>query len=287
MIRLSTPGLPAAVVVATTVLTAYSTGPTGQVGDATGSPAQTTACSSCHNGGSYEPETELSLLDADGTSQTSYTAGETYTLRVSIAGADEAVGYGFQAVAIDADVEQAGAFGQPPEGTRVSPFGGAEYLEHARRLAEPLVEIDWTAPEAGTGEVTVYAAGNAVNGGGTSGDNVDLATLVIAEAGAPSVDTAVVDTAVVDTTSAVRLGLPRDAWSAYGSAPGRIRVEAVGEIGVGTRAIAFDAGGRELARRELAGGSADLDLGSVAGVVVVRLVDPEGRAGTRRVVVTQ
>lgn len=283
MVRLSAPLVPVLVVAAAAALTANSGGPTGAQGDVSGSPAQDRACASCHLGGSFAPETTLELLDADGTPQTRYAAGETYTLRVAITEADAAAGYGFQAVILAADTTQAGAFGQPADGTRVFPFRGAEYFEHTRRLAEPTAEIAWTAPEAGTGEVTVYAAGNAVNGNGsTSGDNVDLATLVVAEAVAPPVDTV-----AVDTTSAARSALPRDAWAAYASAPGRIRVEARGDLGVGASAIAFDAGGRELARRELAGGSIDLDLGSVAGVVVVRLVDPAGRAGTRRVVVTR
>ena len=170
---------------ALTVLNSFSSGISG-AHDATGSPLSTIQCGSCHNGGNFGTDTQVRLVDANGTMQSSYIPGETYTLQVEIATTTAPSAYGFQAVVLDGANAQAGRFGTPASGIRVRARNGIEYIDHTRRLQTNLIEIDWTAPAMGTGQVDVYAVGNAINGnGGTSGDLPDTGTLSLAEGMAP------------------------------------------------------------------------------------------------------
>ena len=167
------------------VLTSYSSGITS-TGDATGSPLSNRNCAGCHSGGTFGTDTQVRLLDANGAAVASYVPGETYRLQVEIATTTAPGGYGMQAVVLDARDAQAGAFGTPPSGLRVSARGGVDYVDHTRRLPDAVHEIEWRAPAAGTGTVSVYAVGNAVNGnGGTSGDQPDTGSLTVQEAAAP------------------------------------------------------------------------------------------------------
>ena len=167
------------------VLTSYSSGITS-TGDATGSPLSNRNCAGCHNGGTFGTDTQVRLLDANGAAVASYVPGETYRLQVEIATTTAPGGYGMQAVVLDARDAQAGAFGTPPSGLRVSARGSVDYVDHTRRLPDAVHEIEWRAPAAGTGTVSVYAVGNAVNGnGGTSGDQPDTGSLTVQEAAAP------------------------------------------------------------------------------------------------------
>lgn len=268
--------LPALAAVSAVALTAYSSGPTDRVGDVSGSPfAAANACANCHNGGSLTPETTLELVGADGTSRDAYVPGATYTLRVAVTGADEAGGYGFQAVVLDGADVQAGVFGDDaPDGTRVAPLARRSYFEHSRRREDSTAEISWTAPAAGTGDVTVYAAGNAVNGNGNiSGDNVDLAAVTFAE------DT---DTDTDTGTTAVS-GVISSDWGASSASPGLLRVRLPADLGTGARVSVVDPAGRTLVQRDAAGEEMHLWVPVGAGVLAVHLAAADGRRGVRRV----
>ncbi len=143
-----------------------------QEADRTGSPLSTANCGACHGGGNFSPSLEASLLD-EGMPVNSYTPGKDYTVRLSIAAANNPSAYGFQAVALKAaDNTNAGTFKSPPTGFRVINLNNRLYAEHSSRRTSPIVEIPWTAPAAGTGTVRLYAAGIAANANnGISGDN--------------------------------------------------------------------------------------------------------------------
>lgn len=164
-------------------LSSYSSGPTSLAGDVTGSPLTVRTCASCHNGGRFRPMTTISLLDNVGQQVTSYQPNQLYRLQVEIDSDPQPNAYGLQAVVLDSNNNQAGTFGTPANDLRISTFDARNYLEHRRRLSQKTISIDWTAPEKGTGPITVYAAGNAVDaGGGQGGDNVKTATLNLPEA---------------------------------------------------------------------------------------------------------
>ncbi|MBK8504841.1 MAG: T9SS type A sorting domain-containing protein [Saprospiraceae bacterium] len=149
--------------------------------DRTGSPLSPGFCNACHSGGSFGTEVSLLLVDINNDTIAEYIPANTYTLKVSIA-ASGAEGYGFQTVPLTSSDMAAGTFGSPAAGTQITNIGGASYFEHSNRSGTSKFEIEWTAPEAGTGVVTFYAAGNAVNANSDpSGDNSDTTSLTIVE----------------------------------------------------------------------------------------------------------
>jgi hypothetical protein len=160
----------------------HSSGPGSvQNTDRTGSPLSPDFCKACHSGGSFGTEVSILLLGENDTI-TEYVPATTYTLQVKVS-ATGAEGYGFQAVALDINNAGVGAYGTAASGTQVTAVAGVNYFEHSARSASPTFEIEWTAPDAGAGDVTFYAAGNAVNANfQTSGDLPDTAKLVLTEA---------------------------------------------------------------------------------------------------------
>lgn len=226
----------------------------------------------------------MELLDAEGTPQTAYIPGETYTLRVSIANADDAMAYGFQAVVLDtAATTDLGTYGATSDGAQTSPFGQRTYFEHSTPLQEPLAEVEWTAPAAGAGDIVVYAAGNAVNGNRSiSGDNVDLVEVRFAEATSGGADTTATDTIATDTTSAIALIAAED-WAVAQVDEQTLRVSLPEGIDGAAAVDVVDVAGRCLASVEHALGTVDVALPEVTALVVVRIATPDGRVGVRKV----
>ena len=171
----------------------FSNGPAGGDGgngprlqDRSGSPfaiAQGPTCAACHNNGSFDSGVTIELLD-NGASVDNYVPEQNYTLRYTvIANSGTPSKYGVQSVILkNSNNINAGTFGDPPTGTRVAAISTRRYFEHTTPSSTNAFEIEWTAPEAGTGEITVYAGGAAVNGNGTNGgDNGAGVTLVLTE----------------------------------------------------------------------------------------------------------
>lgn len=238
------------------LLSAYPEGPAERDGiDRTGSPINTIEqrCGTCHRGGSYDPDLSIELLEG-GERVRSYIPGSTYTLRLATAATGSPAAYGFQAVALADDLSAAGTYGEPPAGFQVTELDGRPYLEHGERQPSSSVEIAWTAPEAGTGTVTIYAAGNAVNGAdGSSGDNADEEIEVVTEAAAsPTLEPALA------ATRLMRLG------------DGRLRIEVPAGAESGDLVYAtHDLAGRRLDAGSLAAGAAVVESqASVAAIVV-------------------
>lgn len=146
------------------------TGATQQT-DRTGSPLSPGICSECHGGGSFAPSVEARLLKNNAV-VTQYTPGEDYTFRLTITATNGTPArYGFMAVALRSNNTNAGTWDSPPAGTRTITINGREYFEQSSPRTANSFDIKWKAPAAGSGLVRFYAAGNAVNGNGsTSGD---------------------------------------------------------------------------------------------------------------------
>lgn len=168
----------------------FSSGPAaGNDLDRTGSPLAGGAfCQQCHTAGAFNPSLDIKLMD--GTDEvTSYMPGRTYKLVLTnMADMNPAPAvYGFQTTILDANDVFVGAFGTEPTDMRITPLNGVDYWEHRRRLTTNTVEIDWTAPDAGTGAVNIYSATIAANGAaGTAGDGAANGTLEIPESGVGS-----------------------------------------------------------------------------------------------------
>lgn len=62
-----------------------------------------------------------------------------------------------------------------------------EYVQHSRAASDPSFTFEWTPPAGATGNLIVYAAGNAANGNGSnSGDRVYLANLTLTPGASPT-----------------------------------------------------------------------------------------------------
>ena len=158
------------------------TGAPGSFQQDSGQPG-TCANSNCHGmGGAFDPTLTIELLDGMDV-VTAYEPGNTYMLRITnTPGMGTPDRYGFQAVALDSTHAQAGQWGTLGTGQQEATLSGRSYVEHSAGLPTGTFEMEWIAPEGGTGEVTIYAASNAANGnGGAGGDGIASDSLKIEE----------------------------------------------------------------------------------------------------------
>jgi len=160
-------------------------GNTGAPGDETQG-GQAVTCMSCHNQGPISASLAITVLDADGNSVTQYVPEQDYTARVTItATGPNLSGYGFQMIGLrdsnDSDLK--GFSDMNPNNYKLASIpGGRVYAEHDNISTSNTFNVKWKAPIAGTGSVTLYAAGNGVNGNGTtSGDGASFSALKLTE----------------------------------------------------------------------------------------------------------
>ncbi len=249
-------------------LSSYSSGPSGRSEDATGSPLTTTACTTCHNGGNFSPTTAISILDG-GSSVSDYEPGKTYTLQLSTTAENSPSGYGFQAVVLDATNGNAGSFGAAPASFRVSTLNSREYFEHSSSQSSSTVEVEWTAPAAGTGDVTVYVGANAIDGGGsTAGDNATLVELTISE-GAPS------------STSDVNAS---GEFKAYQTSASSLALELGENLSFPVQYSIQDVSGRVIQSGTTSSFESNVALnGEASAIVMVVIRDAGGRTGAQQI----
>jgi hypothetical protein len=162
--------------------------------DSTGSPINgNQTCAMCHGSNNFTPSIASELKDANGNVITgSYTPGETYILKITMAaGTGAPTGYGWQATVLDASNSMAGSFASPMSGAQVSTLSGVQYIEQTAASPVPFTTVEWTAPAAGAGDVTIYAAGICSNtNSGAGGDGAaSLTPVVLTEASVSSVST--------------------------------------------------------------------------------------------------
>ncbi|MBK7880030.1 MAG: T9SS type A sorting domain-containing protein [Saprospiraceae bacterium] len=134
----------------------------------TGAPKENTVCKSCHNG-PIDVSLKLQVF-FNGDTVASYKPGEKYLVKVTVnhIGGNTPKGYGFQMLVLNASLGIDG-----PDLKNLSPatknvkistaLNNRLYAEHNNRSDVNIFEINWTAPTAGSGPVSFYAAGNGVN----------------------------------------------------------------------------------------------------------------------------
>ena len=157
----------------------------GPATTAPGESGQTCGQSGCHNGGAFDVAPEIELTDAAGDVVLGYVPGETYTVSLKINHSGLPAGYGFQMVCLtDADNTGVNTFSNFVGDIDDIMLLDRQYVEQKSRLPVDLIPLTWTAPEFGTGDVTFYAAANAVNGNGNSGgDGAGITSTTIVEGG--------------------------------------------------------------------------------------------------------
>jgi hypothetical protein len=146
----------------------------------TGAPPSFNTCSNCHSGGTGTGSISITGLPATITPNTQYPISVTISRTNSV----PQLG-GFQMVVQNEMNQNSGTLSnpQPVPNAALDTEGGKTYFEHANALAfggnnSITYTVDWTSPASGTGNITMYAAGNLANGnGGTSGDKIVTATV--------------------------------------------------------------------------------------------------------------
>ena len=173
------------------VLQGRSSGPGAvaslQVSGAPGSGGSLGTCgnSGCHTAGAFNPSLSLQLLDGTTLEPVdNYIPGENYQLRLNFSAGAGVQGYGMQAVILDEADQNVGAWIESslPPSIQITDLSNRRYIEHSQPESSTVWGVDWTAPAAGSGPITVYAAGIASNlNGNSGGDGVTSAFLTIPE----------------------------------------------------------------------------------------------------------
>jgi len=145
--------------------------------DRTGSPLGAGSCQTCHNAGAFNPSALIEILSGDNP-VTEYEPGAQYTMRITTTATGSPANYGFQAVALDGANENAGSW-LAGSGYATVDLVGRSYAEQDTPSTSNVQNVIWTAPTAGTGDVSFYAATSTTNGNNaSSGDNGAVAPAV-------------------------------------------------------------------------------------------------------------
>lgn len=157
---------------------------TGQgVTTAPGESGQYCGSVGCHFNGAFDPELKITLTDSQGNLVNNYIPNETYTVNMQIDHTGNPAGYGFQIVSLkDSDNSGINTWADLTSQMQGVNVDDRQYIEQRTIITNELIQLTWTAPEVGTGSVSFYGVGNAVNGNGTSaGDGADTSFLKIVE----------------------------------------------------------------------------------------------------------
>jgi hypothetical protein len=166
IIRVGVPALLA--VLAPLLSTSALASSSGPLNGYTGAPGEPN-CTACHT--SFPVNSGAGSLAVTGLPG-SYAPGETYDLQVHLIDPD-ASRWGFEFTILDAAGQSAGTLANVSTATQVSTdaLSGKVYAKHTLsgtrngQVNEADWTVRWTAPAAGSGDLTLYVAGNAANGG--------------------------------------------------------------------------------------------------------------------------
>lgn len=162
------------------------TDPTGSPNARTGSPGDggnTCAISGCHTG--FSVGTKLNVISST-IPEEGYTPGTKYTITATAKSATNRNTFGFQISPQSPTGTLLGTI-TITNSTQTQVTGGAKYVTHKQAgisgsNGTKTWSFDWTAPVAGTGDVTFYGAFNHANGnGGSTGDSIFKTTYVVKE----------------------------------------------------------------------------------------------------------
>lgn len=159
----------------------FGKGPANKKHDKTGSPISDGKCIDCHSAGKYGVQAELRIFDGDN-EVSGYVPGKQYTIKYRVKHTGNPKKYGFQTVALSSDNKNAGKFANIQNGFNIKKINNIEYLEHSSPKDNEFMNVDWTAPTNGIGDISIYFGAIAANGnGGRSGDGGDTTAITLHE----------------------------------------------------------------------------------------------------------
>jgi len=150
-------------------------------------------CTACHS--TFPLNSGSGMLSLAGL-PASWQPGTDYDLTLSLSDPN-ALRWGFELTILAPGGASTGTIAVTDAGTQTSTTGNRTYLKHTSSGTAPGTSggkswtLRWTAPAAGTGDVTLYVAGNAANNNGAnSGDRIYATSFTSAEdTGVPVLET--------------------------------------------------------------------------------------------------
>lgn len=172
------------------ILNSNSSGPASAGnGDRTGAPGSNGTCANCHSGGSFGTTFTAVVKNSQNATVTSYLPDSTYNIEFTVGNTSGSPKYGMQATVLNGSNNTAGTLSNPSSNAKISTANNRSILEHSARSTSGTFTVEWKAPAAGTGSVSIYGTGMAVNGAGTIGDSPQgLNTVVLTEGTLSSVN---------------------------------------------------------------------------------------------------
>lgn len=151
----------------------------GRFDDRTGAPSSDGNCGSCHIGGSQGTTVTIGVTEKGQLSPVnSYQPGKTYTIAVAVGGIS--VSKGFQATVLNSSNQKTGTTANASAGSQIISANSRDIASHTSESTTGLWSFEWTAPANPTGNVTIYASGNAANNNTQdNGDQAATATKVL------------------------------------------------------------------------------------------------------------
>ena len=134
-------------------------------------------CGTCHTGGAFGNISEdLQIRNLSGTLVTEYIPGETYNATFTVGTTlGSPAGYGFQMTALDNSNVNSGTWQNLGSNVQTGVAGNVSnrtYIEQNGTSSSPTFTMQWVAPTASTGDITFYYSSNAVDGTGSTTNDI-------------------------------------------------------------------------------------------------------------------
>ena len=234
--------------------------------DRTGAPGSDITCQLCHGGGNYNPQINVFLsfpLGGGTSSDSHYVPGAVHTLVVEMSSNGNPAGFGVHGAVVFADGSDAGELidQESTDCIWLDEVDGRSIFEQNDVCGSGLFEVQWVAPAAGSGPVSVYVAAIVANGNSTSSGDVFVGGQFDFEEGVSNVDEVEAEPYILISD-------------------GEGRLDVVSERAA--QCAVFSVDGRVLFEGYLEAGRATLGLDH-RGFVVVRMMQNDGTAWTNRV----
>ena len=161
-----------AIIAGTILVVVNSSNASGPGDDRTNAPGSSGNCSGCHGGSAnLGGDIVVTIIDkSTASTATAYTPGKTYTIGIKMGGISTKKG--FQVTVINSSNAGIGTMSGNSTGTSIYTSGNRSICGH-NTPGLGVWYVDWTAPTAASGTVTIYASGVVSNSSGNNnGDQV-------------------------------------------------------------------------------------------------------------------